>query len=623
MATSSVLTDTTQTMTASAAFGTLDQMASYLTDGYWQDRSGVGAQWDTRHSNVITVDLSGLTAVGQQMARWAFEAWEGVADLEFVEVSSGADMVFTDHQSGAFSSWSSTNGYITSATVNINVSWLPSTASIDDYAFSTYMHEIGHALGLGHQGNYDGNATYGRDEVFGNDSWQLSVMSYFSQTDNTSINASYADVLTPMIVDVIAIQSLYGAPDNGSATAGDTVWGGGSTLGGYMGDFFEAVSGSGSNGVYYGGSVAFTVYDVNGTDLVDLTFSNTDNRIDLRAERFSDVNGLIGNVGIARGTVLENLNTGAGNDTVTGNTANNVINTNNGHDSVDAAAGDDVVWAGQGNDTVLGGTGNDLLGGLDGADSLSGEDGNDTIYGGGWSDWISGGNGNDYLRGDNGNDTIYGGDGNDVLGGRVHEDLLDGGAGDDGLWGGSWNDTLIGGAGNDTMGGGDDDDLLQGGAGFDDLRGGGGKDTLEGGDWADVLDGSFGDDTVSGGNGDDTVYGGVGNDVVNGDAHNDIIWGGWGDDTITGGTGADTFLFGSAFGIDEITDFSLAEGDVIRLNDGLWTGTHGTLTEAEMIAEFGSFDASGNLVLTFEGGHSLTLTGVTTTAGLEAGLEIF
>ena len=54
-------------------------------------------------------------------------------------------------------------------------------------------------------------------------------MSYFDQDENTLVNASRAVSVGPMIVDILAIQSIYGAPVTG-VTAGNTVWRQGSTL---------------------------------------------------------------------------------------------------------------------------------------------------------------------------------------------------------------------------------------------------------------------------------------------------------------------------------------------------------------------------------------------------------
>ena len=106
--------------------------------------------------------------------------------------------------------------------------------------FKTFIHEIGHALGLNHPAPY--SKLYGlvfEDEaLFSNDSWHTTVMSYFSQSDNPSINQIVTDAIphTPQIADIIAIQLLYGKP--AGANAGDTTYGVGANTDTYLDDIF-------------------------------------------------------------------------------------------------------------------------------------------------------------------------------------------------------------------------------------------------------------------------------------------------------------------------------------------------------------------------------------------------
>ena len=89
---------------AASSPGSLDQLAAYLTDGYWNDNGGSRHTFDTSISNVITVNITALSAEGQRLARWAMEAWERVADIQFSEISGSAQITFTDNQPGAYSS---------------------------------------------------------------------------------------------------------------------------------------------------------------------------------------------------------------------------------------------------------------------------------------------------------------------------------------------------------------------------------------------------------------------------------------------------------------------------------------------------------------------------------------
>ena len=45
--------------------------------------------------------------------------------------------------------------------------------------------------------------------MFANDSWQMSVMSYFSQTTNPNTNSSKAYIVGPMTADLVALEDKY------------------------------------------------------------------------------------------------------------------------------------------------------------------------------------------------------------------------------------------------------------------------------------------------------------------------------------------------------------------------------------------------------------------------------
>ncbi|MGR3635048.1 MAG: M10 family metallopeptidase, partial [Shimia sp.] len=329
----SVTTGSTPPPPPTGGAGTLDELADYLTDGYWNFNGASGRSFDTSSSNVITVNLTGLTADGLALARWALEVWETVVDLEFVETSGSADITFDDNDSGAYATTSTSGGNIISSDINVSTAWLVGSGTqIGTYSLQTYIHEIGHALGLGHQGGYNGSATYGIDETFSNDSWQMSIMSYFAQDENTTTNASFAYIVSLMMADIVAGHNLYGAS---TVTNGNTTWGANTNLTGYWATLFSELFDGVNNSDVANNPVAFTIFDNGGIDTFDLSNSTTNDHIDMRGGYFSDVAGGIGNGAIADGTVIENHISGSGNDTITGNDADNEITGGGGNDSID------------------------------------------------------------------------------------------------------------------------------------------------------------------------------------------------------------------------------------------------------------------------------------------------
>ncbi len=214
-------------------------------------------------------------------------------------------------------------------------------------------HEILHALGLQHAGVY--STLYGPQVGVpeGFDSNAYTLMSYLGKLDSSLFPAD------PQLLDIMALQNLYGPP--ASANAGDTVYAFNSKTTEYL----------------------QSIVDTGGNDTIDASGQTLNSVIHLEAGTFSSV-GIIGkisdvsaadlakattpgefldqaryNISITPGSVIENAIGGSGNDYISGNDANNILK---------GGAGSDILRGEDGDDTLFGGLGADILFGGDGAD---------------------------------------------------------------------------------------------------------------------------------------------------------------------------------------------------------------------------------------------------------------
>ena len=374
----------------STVYGTFKQIADYMREDYW---TGTGRKWRRWPLNntggQITVniegatnwnftgvsDANGITNSRKPVYREAFKIFEELLNIDFVETTSRwADILFTDNEPDAFSDYVRTVGNTIKRTrVNVHPTWHNSSTEIaGDYLLQTIIHEIGHAMGLGHPGPYNGEGmTFTANAAYANDCWDTSIMSYWDQQENPNTTATKSFIPTLMTTDLIALDDLYKEWGYGISNSFT-----GNTTYGFNTNISASVSEAWRNMTDYLDTSSYTITDGSGTDTIDLSGFSTSQQLDLsaptsasRALKPSTVGdgAQTQNLFIAPGTVIENGTGGSGNDLITGNNSANYIKGNAGNDTLKGGSGGSYPSVQR--DTFEGGAGNDRIeAGLRGTD---------------------------------------------------------------------------------------------------------------------------------------------------------------------------------------------------------------------------------------------------------------
>src|SRR5215510_14974410 len=235
-----------------------------------------------------TSNFGALNATQQNFVRlYALAQFSAVANVNFSimteTASSHADMRFamTDATSTAWGYYPATQAYG-------GDTWYRKSGNtydnpvIGNYAGHTFMHEIGHTLGLVH--GHDPANPFG-PLPSNHDSVEYSIMTYRSYVGGPSSGGyTYGSASAPQTLmqdDIAALQFLYGA--NFNTNSGNTVYSWDPSTGQ---TFVNGVS----MGAVAGNKIFLTTWDGNGIDTYDLSAYSSNLSIDLQPGAWSTFN---------------------------------------------------------------------------------------------------------------------------------------------------------------------------------------------------------------------------------------------------------------------------------------------------------------------------------------------
>ena len=382
--------------------------------GQYNSSSGKLDEFFASSPKDYVAGFSPFTAAQRAAARDSMGMWDDLIAPKFVEVTGkgAADISLMNTNTGPAQAsayqpfYSGDHGRFQKIQGDVYInSAQPDNFDLyyGGYGQTTMTHEIGHAIGLSHPGDYNfavgRSIDYAKDAVYFQDSKQFSIMSYFDSGKtgakgyvNWATGGFFQNPQTPMVHDIAAVQSIYGADP--TTRTGNTTYG------------FNVTADLADRPVFdftKNINPFLTIYDAGGHDTLDMSGWSRNFVLDLREGNFStgwgqEVNAaqltalygipfsqaqwdalfegrlgsnpgfLTDNIGIAFGTVIEDGITGAGNDRLIGNDAANRLNGGAGNDTYTGGGGADTfVVKNAGNTDTL----TDFKSGLDKVDLSS------------------------------------------------------------------------------------------------------------------------------------------------------------------------------------------------------------------------------------------------------------